>query len=138
MALNPENKAPAYLLGRLFATLEKTQAESNNPHYEKRDALNAGIGDKYYSSASATPRLVFPLLLDLFKKHLKKLSAENRPLAYVRETLAQEILDNIDSTKGFPSQLPLDDRGLFALGYYQQMRAFFTKKPEAEPSADNH
>ena len=131
MALNPENKAPAYLLGRLFATLEMTQNDASG-------GVNASVGDKFYSSASSTPRIVFPTLLDLFRKHIKKLRTDKPGLAVVREKLVCEILDDIDSTKGFPSQLPLDDRGLFALGYYQQMRAFFTKKSEAEHAADNH
>lgn len=131
MSLNPDNKSPAYLLGRLFATLEMVQNDASG-------GVNAGIGDKFYSSASATPRIVFPTLLDLFRKHLKKLSSEKPGLAVVREKLVGAILDDIDSTKGFPSQLALEDRGLFALGYYQQMRAFFTKKPEAEPPAENN
>ena len=131
MSLNKENKNPAYLLGRLFATLEMTQNDSSG-------GVNAGVGDKFYSSASATPRIVFPTILDMFRKWIKKLSSDKPGLAVVREKLVGEILDDIDSTKGFPSQLSLEDRGLFALGYYQQMRAFFTKKSEAESSADNH
>ena len=127
MALNLENKAPAYLLGRLFATLEMTQNDASG-------GVNAGIGDKFYSSASATPRIVFPTLLDLFRKHLKKLSSGKPGLAVLREKLVGEILDDIDSSKGFPSQLSLEERGLFALGYYQQIRAFFTKKTIADDS----
>lgn len=131
MALDPENKTPAYLLGRLFATLEMVQNDSSG-------GVNAGVGDKFYSSASATPRIVFPTLLDLFRKHIKKLSADKPGLAVVREKLVGEILDGIDPAKGFPSQLSLEDRGLFALGYYQQMRAFFTKKTEpASPAESN-
>ncbi|MBR5151260.1 MAG: type I-C CRISPR-associated protein Cas8c/Csd1, partial [Elusimicrobiaceae bacterium] len=72
-----------------------------------------------------------------FRKHLKKFSALNPKFAHVRECLVRDILDDIDSTKGFPSQLSLEDRGLFALGYYQQMRAFFTKKTETGTSVDN-
>ena len=130
MALNPENKTPAYLLGRLFATLEMTQNDASG-------GVNAGVGDKFFSSASATPRIVFPTLLDLFRKWIKKLSADKPGLAVVRDRLVGEILDDIDSTKGFPSQLSLEERGLFALGYYQQIRAFFTKKTSAEASAAN-
>lgn len=131
MSLNPENKNPAYLLGRLFAALEMTQNDASG-------GVNAGVGDKFYSSASSTPRIVFPTMLDMFRKWIKKLSSDKPGLAVVRDKLVGEILDDIDSTKGFPSQLSLEDRGLFALGYYQQMRAFFTKKSEAETPAENH
>lgn len=131
MPLNPDNKSPAYLLGRLFAALEMVQNDASG-------GVNAGIGDKFYSSASATPRIVFPTLLDLFRKHLKKLSADKPGLAVVREKLVGEILDDIDSSQGFPSHLSLEDRGLFALGYYQQMRVFFTKKTEAASTAESN
>ncbi len=131
MSLNTENKNQAYLLGRLFATLEMTQNDASG-------GVNAGVGDKFYSSASSTPRIVFPTMLDMFRKWIKKLSSDKPGLAIVRDKLVGEILDDIDSTEGFRSQLSLEDRGLFALGYYQQMRAFFTKKTEAEPSADNN
>lgn len=124
MSLNTENKDPAYLLGRLFATLEKTQEEASG-------GVNAGVGDKFYSSASATPRIVFPTILDLFKKWIKKLEGERKGLAVIREKLVGEILDDIDSVKGFPANLTLEERGSFALGYYQQMRVFFARKNEA-------
>lgn len=124
MSLNTENKNPAYLLGRLFATLEKTQDESSG-------GVNAGVGDKFYSSASATPKIVFPTILDMYRKWVKKLSAEKSGRAIFFEKLVQEILDAIDSTVGFPANLSLEDRGYFAIGYYQQMRAFFTKKDDA-------
>lgn len=123
MSLNLENKAPAYLLGRLFATLEKTQDESSG-------GVNAGVGDKFYSSASATPRVVFPMLLDMFRKYLKKLGATKPGRAVNMEKIVGKILDDIDSTQGFPSNLTMEDRGLFALGYYQQMQVFFTKKAD--------
>jgi len=125
--LDENNRAPAYLLGRLFATLEKTQGEALGD-------LNAGVGDKYYSAASATPRIVFPTILDMFRKWIKKLGAEKKGLAVVREKLVGEILDGLDSTTGFPANLSLEDRGMFAIGYYQQMRVFFTKKDDAESS----
>ncbi len=130
MSLNTENKTPAYLLGRLFATLEKTQAESSG-------GVNAGVGDKFYSSASATPRIVFPTLLDLFRKHVQKLAKEKPGMAVVRERLVGEILDDIDAFEGFPGNLTLEDRGLFALGYYQQMREFFRKKEDASVVEEN-
>lgn len=125
MSLNTENKSPAYLLGRLFATLEKTQDESSG-------GVNAGVGDKFYSSASATPKIVFPTLLDLFRKHLKKIEADNKGRAIYFEKLVTEILDSIDSIEGFPANLTLEERGLFALGYYQQIRVFFTSKEKSD------
>lgn len=55
MSLNNESPNRAYLLGRLFAVLERIQ-------YQALGELNAGIADRYYGSASAVPFSVFPRL----------------------------------------------------------------------------
>ena len=47
-----------YLLGRLFAALERLQAVAQGD-------INATIRDRYFGSASSTPALVFPRLLRL-------------------------------------------------------------------------
>jgi CRISPR-associated protein Csd1 len=38
--------------------------------------------------------------------------------------MIEEIMCGIS---GFPSHLSLDDQGIFAIGYYHQRQAFFTK-----------
>lgn len=68
MSLDKENAEPAYLTGRLFASLEKLQEEA---HEEK---LKRTIRDSYYGSASAAPRSVFPVLIKLKNHHLGKLA----------------------------------------------------------------
>lgn len=115
--LNETSTNVAYRLGRLFAVLEKNQ----------RDAIptaNATIKDRYYSSASATPGVVFAQLLRLNQHHTSKLPEGQK---IHNERLVQEILDGIS---GFPTHLKLEDQGLFALGYYHQRKALFTKKSE--------
>lgn len=112
MALNKESTSIAYRLGRLFAALEKAQ----------RDAVpsaKATIKDRFYGSASATPRIVFPQLLRLAQHHIQK--AE-----YGRKTdkMIEEIIQDIQE---FPAHLSLDDQGLFAIGYYHQRKSFYTK-----------
>ncbi len=112
MALNKESTDIAYLLGRLFAVLEKAQ----------KDAIpgaNTTIKDRFYGSASATPRIVFPQLLRLAQHHIQK--AE-----YGRNTdkIIEEIMQGIQK---FPAHLSLDDQGLFAIGYYHQRKAFYTE-----------
>jgi CRISPR-associated protein Csd1 len=115
MALDKESTNVAYRLGRLFAVLEKAQ----------RDAIpgaNTTIKDSFYGSASATPRTVFPRLLRLAQHHIQK--AE-----YGRNTdkMIEEIMQDIQM---FPAHLSLDDQGLFAIGYYHQRQAFYTKTAE--------
>ncbi|EHL29004.1 type I-C CRISPR-associated protein Cas8c/Csd1 [Legionella drancourtii] len=114
VALDKENKKPGYRLGRLFATLEKIQEEAN-------PGINAPIRNRYYSSASSTPASVIPILMRLKNHHLAKLE-KGRTIFF--ERLLGEILSEVNT---FPSQLNLQDQGLFAIGYYHQRQAFFTK-----------
>ena len=88
--LDKENKNQGYLCGRLFAVLEKIQEEANNQH---------SIRERYMNSASATPAIVFPTILNLSSHHSEKLS-EGRNVWF--EKLKQEIVDKI-SSNGFPS-----------------------------------
>lgn len=113
--LDPANSNAAYRLGRLFAVLEKVQEEAS-------PGLNATIRDRYYSAASSMPVAVFTTLLRLKNHHLAKLS---KGRAVQMEKLAGEIMDGLSE---FPRILPLPDQGRFALGYYHQRQAFFTKQ----------
>lgn len=112
--LDPTNTHPAYLLGRLFATLEKIQEEAS-------PGLNATIRDRYYGAASSTPVAVFTTLLRLHNHHLGKLS---KGRAVQMERIVGEIMGGLDD---FPRILTLPEQGRFALGYYHQRQAFFTK-----------
>ena len=124
MSLNLENEDPAYRLGRLFATLEKTQEDALG-------SVNAGIRDRFYSSASATPGSVFPRLMRTYQHHLSKMEGG---LKVNRERLIQEILDPLER---FPSFLNLQAQGLFAIGYYHQRKSFFTKKEDLTAMAQD-
>ena len=53
VSLNPQNNDPGYLLGRLFASYEYAQTQALG------GKVNATIHDKYYGTASATPRRFF-------------------------------------------------------------------------------
>ncbi len=122
MSLNTERTEPAYLLGRLFAALEKTQEDALGK-------VNAGIRERFYSSASATPGSVFPRILRTYQHHLSKLDGGLRNL---RERLVQSIHAPLD---GYPAHLNLEQQGLFAIGYYHQRQEFFTKKDPTETTA---
>lgn len=125
MSLDIDRPDQAYRVGRLFAALEKTQ----------RDALGdvgSTIRDRFYGSASATPRSVFPRLLRTYQHHLGKLEGG---LKVMRERLVQEILSPVTN---FPSHLNLADQGLFALGYYHQMQALYRTKEDPKLTDENN
>ncbi len=115
--LDTTNHNPAYLLGRLFATLERIQGEANSD-------LNSTIRDRYYSAASSTPVAVFATLLRLKIHHLGKLRKMNVGRAIYLEKLIGEIMTDL---KDFPRILTLQEQGRFAIGYYHQRQTFFTK-----------
>lgn len=119
MALDSDRSEPAYQLGRLFAELEKTQQDA-------LPSLNDTIKDRFFGVASATPRSVFPNLLRSSQHHLKKLDSGRKTY---HEKSIQEICSRFSN---FPSHLNLEAQGLFALGYYHQRQAIFTKKVAAE------
>ena len=119
MSLDTSNTNPGYLLGRLFAVLEKIQEEAS-------PGINATIRDRFYGSASSTPVTAFPHLMKLKNHHLSKL--ENRGRAVNLEKQIGEIVDKLEAGNSFPSHLSLADQGRFAVGYYHQRQAFFTKK----------
>jgi len=116
MGLDLNRKDPSYRLGRLFAVLEKTQGDALGK-------LNATIRDRFYSSASATPGVVFPRLLRTYQHHLARMEKGK----VGREMLVREILDPLTS---FPSHLNLTEQGLFAIGYYHQMRDLWASKQD--------
>jgi len=120
VSLNIERTDMPYLLGRLFAVLEKAQEEAI-------PGANATIKDRYLSAASATPGLVFHLLLKYSSNHIAKLrkDASKHGRAIYLEKRIQDILAGIED---FPSTMPAIDQGLFMIGYYHQRKDFFTKK----------
>ncbi len=125
MSLNDSFSHPAYVLGRLFAVLEKAQLEAQG------GKLNATIKDRYFTTACASPASVFPILLRLSQHHIEK--AE---YGYVLDRQIQELVDML-AAKPFPAHLSLDEQGLFILGYYHQKVAFYNKKELPVPLDDN-
>jgi len=108
MSLDTERRESAYLLGRLFAVLEKAQLDALGK-------VNTTIKDRFFSAASATPASVFPRLLRLSQHHIEK--AE---YGHASEKRIAEIMDHVNA---FPAHLKLQDQGLFAIAYYHQKNA---------------
>lgn len=121
VSLDKDNTNPGYRIGRLFAVLEKIQEEAS-------PGINSTIRDRYYSAASGTPASVFPILFRMKNHHLGKLE-KGREIYF--EKLTGEVVSDI-AANGFPPQLSLADQGRFAIGYYHQRQAFFTKSDKHE------
>ncbi len=121
VSLDKNNTNIGYRLGRLFAVLELAQERANK-------GINSTIRDKYFGSASATPRSIFPALLSLSQKHLSKLRRDEETKGYYvyLDRNIEEIVTALDA-KPIPAFLEPTDQGLFSIGYYHQRRDLFTK-----------
>ncbi len=120
MSLNEQATTPAYVLGRLFAVLEKAQKEAIGD-------VNASIKDRYFTSACASPASVFPILLRLSQHHISKVKQE-RGNTY-NDWLIEKIFNLLDIEKNpIPARLSLDEQGIFVLGYYHQRAAFYAPR----------
>lgn len=122
VSLNEESRNGAYLLGRLFSTLEKLQLDACK-------GIKATIRDRFFNSASSTPAVVFPQLISLAQSHLKKVT-DAQEVYYSK--LMGEIIDKLQAP--LPNRLSLPERGVFQLGYYHQTQKFYT--PSAKKNAE--
>jgi CRISPR-associated protein Csd1 len=119
MSLDVENSNEAYLLGRLFAVLERIQ-------HEAIKNANATIADRYFASASTVPYSVFPRLLAGSKNHLSKIRKQKPGYAVNLDKDMTEIIAKLPSY--FSKHLTIDDQGKFTIGYYQQRDKDFGNK----------
>lgn len=125
MSLNKQSTYPPYVLGCLFAVLEKAQIEAAKPA-----KLDSTIKDRYFSSACASPANVFPILLRLSQHHIAKVE-----YGRIIDRDIQDILNKLEFEKNpLPSYLSLDDQGVFVLGYYHQRADFYPPKAEKNSS----
>ena len=118
VSLNEASTNPAYTLGRLFSLYEAVQ-QSANP------GINATIKDKYFNSAAAMPASIFPVLNNLYQKHLRKLDAGMR-VYYDRQVSALKGVLG----ESYPARMTLAQQGAFDLGYYHQTQKRYMKKEE--------
>lgn len=126
VAFDAENANRGYLLGRLFAVYEHIQSAALGRN------VNATIKDKYYGSASAQPRKVFPLLDRGSANHLSKIAKQKPGYKVNLEKDISAIMAMMSPGQDpYPPALSSEEQALFSLGYYHQRNEFF-KKPEGD------
>lgn len=111
--LDPENRNPAYLCGRLLAVLEAVQRAAI-------PGANTTITDRFFGTASSAPASVFGRLIRGSQPHLGKLRKERRGTYEALERRLEEVQAGLPA---FPKTLTLEEQGLFGLGYYHQRAA---------------
>lgn len=124
VSLDPNRTDRPYLLGRLFAVLEKAQEEAI-PN------ANATIKDRYLAAAAATPGQVFHMLLKNSANHIAKLKKDpddkKKRRAFFFDVMTQEIISGFAD---YPKTMKADEQGLFMIGYYHQRKDFYTSKTQ--------
>lgn len=124
VSLDTQLDDPAYLLGRLFAVLEGAQRAALGGQ------VNATIRDRYFGAASATPALVYGMLLHNAQNHLARVRKDKAGLAVNLQRDIREIVDKLPPH--LPKCLNLKSQGTFVVGYYHQAEARFKKSAPAE------
>ncbi len=119
VALDKTNGNEGYVLGRLFAALERIQEQAQS-------GLNKTIRDTYFGAACSSPLVTFTRLQSLAIHHLAKIRNSGKSTVWL-EQLMQEIVGLL-SAEGISPILSLEDQGRFSIGYYHQRQSFFTKK----------
>lgn len=122
--LNEDHPSTAYQCGRLMALLANVQ-------YRAQGDVGAGVVQRYYAAASATPALVLGQLTRLSQFHLNKL---DRGLAGWFERQIADIWSKIEN--GPPRTLSLEEQSLFAMGFYQQKASRSKAKSEEQQQVE--
>jgi len=125
MSLDKENENIGYILGRLFAVLERIQESAH-----EGSKLNKTIRDTYFSAACSSPLVIFKRLQDLSIHHLAKIRNSGKSTVWLDRQIG-EIMNRIPAA-GIPPALNLENQGRFAVGYYHQRNEFFKKLSSKE------
>lgn len=120
----------AVLCGRMLAQLEAAQ------HAALGYDINRTVVDRYYASASTTPKRVFGGLHKNAIHHLAKAGRADRGkgarIAISRRL--EELVALLIESGGWPSTLSLEEQADFALGYWDERQARFHR---AQADNDN-
>lgn len=114
MALNPDSKNSVYQFGRLFAVLADLQRRA------QESEVKSTIVDRFYSTASTSPKLVHGRLVSLSNYHLRKLERSKPGTAFAIRKEIASIHDNVN-LDDVDDLLNMSEQSYFALGYYQQI-----------------
>jgi CRISPR-associated protein Csd1 len=112
---------PAYLSGRIMALLASIQEAALGK-------VGAGVVQRYYAAASATPALVLGRLVRTAQiAHLPKLDGG------LQHFFESQMADTWGRLKlAPPTTLSLEEQTLFAMGYYHQQAARYKSRTSTE------
>lgn len=130
--MSNKQNSPGYLLGQLFACIERMQ------YLALGGDINKNLAAKYYSAASTTPLMVFPQLERAVMTQYQGKAMRLKPggcvnlLKRISELQAQR--KQLDDP--LPTRLSLTDQGLFSIGYHVERGELISGQRPDETIAD--
>jgi CRISPR-associated protein Csd1 len=123
VSLDENNADIPYLLGRLFASLERLQGDALGD-------VNATIRDKFFASSSATPATAFPRLLRLSMHHASK--AEGK--GFRAEKVKGSVLGKLPATCHFQRLWALSTKASLPWATTTSAKLFFERIQAMKPA----
>ena len=125
--LDPLQNHPAYVSGRIMALLANIQTTANPD-------VGAGVVQRYYAAASATPALVLGRLIRTAQiAHLPKIEQE-----WLRRWFENQLAELWSRLVSAPPRiLTLEEQTLFAMGFYHQLRTRLKPAETHKETAEN-
>lgn len=129
VALDKTNANQGYVLGRMFAIMERAQREAVGE-------ASATIRDRYIGAASSTPARAYGPLIRNFENHLSKMR-KNPAQAGFGVILEQDFNDAVALLSGsrdeiVPATLGANDQINFFVGYHQQQQELWKNRKDRE------
>jgi CRISPR-associated protein Csd1 len=128
--LDETNTDPAYVAGRIFATLEQLQYDASE------GKLNTTYGDRFFAGAVLNPRAAIVNGRRDANAWLRKLRRDpkKRGALINHEKRLNELFHLISPTTGLPSRTTLRQQSMFLLGYHHQRAHHFASfHPSSTP-----
>jgi CRISPR-associated protein Csd1 len=138
--LNPNQRQPAYLAGRIFAALDDLQQSAVRARGDKE--LNTTFADRYFARAVTSPAVALVAGRRDARAWLKRLRRDRPAWATNAERRLDELFAQLAEAGGMPNGAVLADQAAFILGYHQQRVAIRAERtssntaPEAPTSPE--
>ncbi len=118
--LNPDNRDPAYVSGRIFAALEAVQESFA---YISKQNLNTTFADRHLARAITSPRTAIIAGRRAANAWVKRIRRTNPGMAHIHQQRLDELFDLLDGPDRLPAVAVLRQQEAFVVGYHHQRAA---------------
>jgi CRISPR-associated protein Csd1 len=126
--LNPANRDPAYVSGRIFAALEALQESFA---YISQQKLNTTFADRYFARALTSPRTAIIAGSRTANAWVKRISRSNPGLARLHKNRLDALFDLLGGPGEVPAVAAIKEQEAFVVGYHHQRAAVRAERSAA-------